>query len=73
MVTEPGFTVSGIAAEVLPEKFVSPLYWAVMAWVPTESVETVICAELLDTLAKPRGVELSKKITAPVAALPAPG
>ena len=72
-VTDPGLTVSGIGVEVLLEKLVSPPYWAVMAWVPTESVETVNCAELLDTLAKPKGVMLSRKITAPVAVLPAPG
>src|SRR5258705_11422018 len=73
MLTGQGLTFSPRYEEVLPEKLVSPVYWAEMACPPTESADVENCAELLERLPKPMRVGPSKKATPPVAVLPEPG
>ena len=55
--------MSDTVAEVLPAKFVSPPYWAVMLWdpAPREEVENEAVPELSDT--EPREVAPSKNVT----------
>ena len=67
-----GFTVSVRAEDVLPAKFVLPPYTAVIEWEPAARVVAANCAELLLSGAVPSDVEPSKKVTVPVAELPAP-
>jgi hypothetical protein len=59
--------VSVIAADVLPVKFASPPYAAVIEWVPTESDEVVNAAcRLALSVLVPIGVLPSKNCTVPV-------
>ena len=59
-----------MTAEVLAEKFVSPLYFAVMECEPADRLESGNCAELLETVAVPKDVVPSRKVTLPVAPPP---
>ena len=59
-------TVCVRAAEVLAEKLASPLYFAVRACAPEAKVESESWAALPETVAVPREVEPSKKVTVPV-------
>lgn len=63
-------TVSTRAPDVLPVKFPSPLYFAVIECVPPRSGETLSCALLLETVADPSDVAPSKNVTLPVALPP---
>jgi len=65
-----GFTVSGSAADVLPEKFRSPVYVAVMECEPSAKFPTEICATLLERFAAPSELVPSKKVTVPLARSP---
>ena len=65
-----GLTVCVNADEVLPAKFASPEYLAVMECEPTASEEIASCALEFDKLEVPRAVAPSKKITVPVGPLP---
>jgi hypothetical protein len=58
---------------MLGSKFALPAYIAVMECVPTESEETVSCAEFPANVALPREVEPSRNVTVPVAVVPAVG
>jgi hypothetical protein len=54
---------------VLPEKFASPLYVAVIEWDPMEKAFTVNCAVPLDGSAElPREAAPSSNVTVPVGA-----
>lgn len=63
-------TVCAMAAEVLPEKFASPLYFAVMECEPADKLDNDSCAPLLETLAVPKDVVPSRKVIVPVALPP---
>ena len=65
-----GFTVSFSAADVLPAKFVSPLYCAVMDWEPAGKEETVSCAVPFESETVPRVVVPFRKVTEPVGPVP---
>ena len=62
-------TVCMRAAEVVPEKFASPLYLAVIECEPADKLDTDSCAALLETVAVPRDVAPSRKVIVPVALL----
>jgi len=64
------FTVSVKTAEVLPEKFPSPLYFDVIECEPAVKFGTVSCAVLLAIVAVPRDVVPSRNVTVPVAEPP---
>ena len=63
-------TVCVSAAEVLPEKFASPLYFAVTECEPADKLDNDSCAALLETVAVPREVAPSRKVIVPVALPP---
>jgi hypothetical protein len=67
---EDWFTVCVIAAEVLREKFASPLYLAAMECEPADKLDTASCAALLETEAVPKDVVPSRKVIVPVALPP---
>lgn len=67
MVAIAGLIVSGIADDVLPEKFVSPVYCAVKVCVPTKNPFVTKYATLPLTWPVARKVPPSKKLTKPVA------
>ena len=63
-------TVCVRAAEVVPEKFASPLYLAVIECEPVDKLDTDSCAALLETVAVPKDVAPSRKVIVPVALPP---
>ena len=65
--------VSVTALEVLPVKFASPLYFAVIECEPAARVEIVNCALLLESVAEPKELEPSRKAIVPVALPPYAG
>ncbi len=67
------FTVSAIAGEVLPVKFVSPLYFAVIECEPPPRVEMASWAAPLEIVAVPSVAEPSRNVIEPVGPLPDPG
>ena len=67
VVVDTLFTVCDTAPELLPVKFESPIYAAVIECVPTASVLTVIVATLPLTAAVPSVFAPSLNITVPVA------
>lgn len=66
-------TVCVRGTDVLAEKLLSPLYFAVMECEPTDKVDNESWAVLLETVAMPREVVPSKNVTVPVAVPPAFG
>ncbi len=58
------------AAEVLPEKFASPLYFAVIECGPADNLDNDSCAVLFETVAVPNEVVPSRKVIVPVALPP---
>ena len=63
-------TICCTDGDVLVTRLASPLYFAVREWVPTDSEETGICAELEDSATVPRTVAPSKNVSVPVAVPP---
>ena len=61
-----GLTVTVCELEVLMEKLESPLYFAVMEWLATESAEEVNWAEPLEMETAPSAVDPSRKVIVPV-------
>ena len=53
-------------AEVLAEKFASPLYFAVIWCAPADKLDNDSCAPLLDTVVVPKDVVPSRKVIVPV-------
>ena len=70
IVVEAWLTVCVSAAEVLPEKFVSPLYFAVIECEPADKLESESCAASLETVAVPKDVVPSRNVIVPVALPP---
>jgi len=66
------FTVCVNIGEVLLTELVSPLYVAVMEWLPTDNVDVVRDAESPTSVAVPNEVMPSKNSTVPVGNVPAP-
>src|SRR5260370_32599064 len=66
-------TVCVRGTDMLAEKLLSPLYFAVMAGAPTDQLDSESCAALVDTEAVPKAVVPSRKVTVPVAAPAADG
>lgn len=52
---------------MLPAKFLSPAYEAVIEWGPGVRFATEICAALFERLAAPSELDPSKNVTAPLA------
>lgn len=59
-----------IGADVLAVKLPSPLYFAVMECEPTDKPDSESWARLLETVAMPKDVVPSRKVTVPVAVPP---
>jgi hypothetical protein len=65
-----GFTVSTSAVDVLPAKFESPLYCALMDREPAAKEETASCAVPFESETVPRVVVPFRKVTEPVGPVP---
>src|SRR5258708_20503385 len=62
VVVEAWLTVCVSAAEVLPEKFVSPLYFAEIECEPADKLDSDSCAALLHTVAVPTDIWPSRHL-----------
>ena len=60
-------TVCVRGTDMLAEKLLSPLYFAVMECEPTDKLDSESCAALVETEAVPKEVVPSKNVTVPVA------
>lgn len=66
-------TVCVRGIDVLAEKLLSPLYFAVMKCELTDKLDSESCAALLETVSVPKDVLPSRNVTVPVAMPPAAG